>query len=122
LATDREFTRILDWPGYRVYRHEIDEKAKTLKLSIGRKRGNRRLECAGCGRKFTEINDTGERAVRDLPWSGFTATVFVEVCRVHCPDCGVKRERVPCCRARLHFPSGLRMPSGWPVKWLRRGK
>jgi transposase len=22
--TDREFTRILDWPGYRVYRHEID--------------------------------------------------------------------------------------------------
>jgi hypothetical protein len=28
LATDREFTKILDWPGYRVYQHEIDEKAK----------------------------------------------------------------------------------------------
>jgi transposase len=95
LATDREFTRILDWPGYRVYQHEIDEKAKTLKLWIRRKRGNRRLECSGCGRKFTQIYDTGERAVRDLPWSGFTATVFVEVYRVHCPDCGVKRERVP---------------------------
>jgi hypothetical protein len=37
LATDREFTRILDWPGYRVYQHEIDEKAKTLKLWIRRK-------------------------------------------------------------------------------------
>jgi len=91
-VTDREFTRILDWAGYRVYRHE---KAKTLKLWIRRKRGNRRLECAGCGRKFTQIYDTGERAVRDLPWIGFTATVFVEVYRVHCPDCGVKREKVP---------------------------
>jgi transposase len=103
LATDREFTRILDWPGYRVYQHEIEEKAKTLKLWIRRKRGNRRLECSGCGRKFTQIYDTGERAVRDLPWSGFTATVFVEVYRVHCPDCGVKREKVPLLPGKAPF-------------------
>jgi transposase len=103
LATDREFTRILDWPGYRVYQHEIDEKAKTLKLWIRRKRGNRRLECSGCGRKFTQIYDTGERAVRDLPWSAFTATVFVEVYRVHCPDCGVKREKVPLLPSKAPF-------------------
>jgi transposase len=103
LATDREFTRILDWPGYRVYRHEIDEQAKTLKLWIRRKRGNRRLECSGCGRKFTQIYDTGERAVRDLPWSGFTATVLVEGYRVHCPDCGVKREKVPLLPGKAPF-------------------
>jgi transposase len=103
LATDREFTKILDWPGYRVYQHEIDEKAKTLKLWIRRKRGNRRLECSGCGRKFTQIYDTSERAVRDLPWSGFTATVFVEVYRVHCPDCGVKREKVPLLPGKAPF-------------------
>jgi transposase len=103
LATDREFTRILDWPGYRVYQHEIDEKAKTLKLWIRRKRGNCRLECCGCGRKFTQIYDTGERAVRDLPWSGFTATVFVEVYRIHCPDCGVKREKVPLLPGKAPF-------------------
>lgn len=103
MATDREFTRILDWPGYRVYQHEIDEKAKTLKLWIRRKRGNRRLECSGCGRKFTQIYDTGERAVRDLPWSAFTATVFVEVYRVHCPDCGVRREKVPLLPSKAPF-------------------
>ena len=103
MATDREFTRILDWPGYRVYQHEIDERAKTLKLWIRRKRGNRKLECSGCGRKFTQIYDTGERAVRDLPWSGFTATVFVEVYRVHCPDCGVKREKVPLLPGKAPF-------------------
>ena len=103
MPTDNEFTRILDWPGYRVYQHEIDEKAKTLKLWIRRKRGNRRFECCGCGRKFSDIYDTSERAVRDLPWSSFTATVFVEVYRVKCPDCGVKRERVPLLPSKAPF-------------------
>ena len=94
MPTDNEFTKILDWPGYRVYRHEIDEKAKTLKLWIRRKRGNRKIECSGCGRKFTGAYDISERAVRDLPWSAFTATVFIEIYRVNCPNCGVKREMV----------------------------
>lgn len=94
MPTDNEFTRILDWPGYRVYRHEIDEKAKTLKLWIRRKRGNRKIECSGCGRKFTDAYDITERTVRDLPWSAFSATVFIEIYRVKCPDCGVKREAI----------------------------
>ena len=103
MPTDNEFTRILGWPGYRVYQHEIDENAKTLKLWIRRKRGNRKIECSGCGRKFTEIYDTSERPVRDLPWSAFSATVFVEVYRVKCPDCGVKREKVPLLPSKAPF-------------------
>jgi transposase len=94
LPTDNEFTKILSWPGYRVYKHEIDEKAKMLTLWVRRKRGNRKIECSGCGRKFTEAYDVTERAVRDLPWSEFRTTVFVEIYRVKCPDCGVKREKV----------------------------
>lgn len=94
MPTDNEFTKILSWPGYRVYRHEIDEQAKTLRLWVRRKRGNRKMECSGCGRKFTQIYDLAERAVRDLPWSEFQTTVFIEVYRVRCPDCGVKREKV----------------------------
>jgi hypothetical protein len=35
LLTDNEFTRILQWPGYRVYRHSIDEKNQTLELWSG---------------------------------------------------------------------------------------
>jgi len=103
LPTDNEFTRILAWPGYQVYQHEIDEKAKTLKLWIRRKRGNRKIECSGCGRKFGELYDTNERAVRDLPWSAFTATVFIEIYRVNCPDCGVKREKVPLLPSKAPF-------------------
>ena len=81
MPSDNEFTRILQWPGYRVYRQEIDEKNKTLDLWVRRKRGNRKLECSGCGRKFTDAHDSRERAVRDLPWSVFQATVKIEVYR-----------------------------------------
>jgi transposase len=95
LPSDNEFTRILQWPGYRVYRNKIDEKNKVLELWVRRKRGNRKLECSGCGRKYSEVYDCRERAVRDLPWSEFKTTVHIEVYRVNCPDCGVKVEKVP---------------------------
>ncbi len=94
MPTDNDFTKILNWPGYRVYRHEIDERRKKLRLWVQRKRGNRRIECSGCGRKFREFHDLRERAVRDLPWGEFQTTVYVEIYRVGCPDCGVKREKV----------------------------
>jgi hypothetical protein len=31
---ETDWTKILGWPGYRVYRHEINEEAKTLKLWV----------------------------------------------------------------------------------------
>lgn len=86
-----------------MYRHEIDEGTKALKLWIRRKRGNQKLECSGCGRKTTAIYDVNERAVRDLPWSSYTATVFVEIYRVKCPDCGVRREKVPLLPSKAPF-------------------
>ena len=103
MPTDSEFTRILQWPGYRVYRQGIDEKHKTLDLWVRRKRGNRKLECSGCGRKFTDVYDGRERAVRDLPWSVFQATVHIEVYRVKCPECGVKIEKVPLLPSKSPF-------------------
>jgi transposase len=78
-----------------VYRHEINEKAKTLKLWIRRKRGHRKLICSGCGRKLEDAHDVREREVRDLPCMEFRTTVVIEVYRVCCPDCGIKIEKVP---------------------------
>ncbi|HET7751280.1 MAG TPA: ISL3 family transposase [Terriglobales bacterium] len=103
MPSDNEFTRILQWPGYRVYRHEIDEKNKILELWVRRKRGNRKLECSGCGHKFQHVYDCNERAVRDLPWSTFKTTVHIEVYRVKCPDCGVKVEKVPLLPSKAPF-------------------
>jgi transposase len=92
---DSDLTKLLGWPGYRVYRHEINERTKTLKLWIRRKRGNQKLVCSGCGRKLDEAHEVSEREVRDLPCMEFRTTVMVEVCRVCCPDCGIKMEKVP---------------------------
>jgi len=92
---DHNFTKILCWPGYRVYRYEIKEEAKTLRLWVRRKRGNRKLECSGCGRKLIDYQDCREREVRDLPWGEFRTTVVVEVYRGRCPDCGLRVEKVP---------------------------
>jgi transposase len=92
---ETDWTKVLGWPGYRVYRHEIEEQAKTLKLWVRRKRGNRKLICSGCGRKLADAYDTYEREVRDLPCFEFRTTVVVELYRVRCPDCGVKTEKVP---------------------------
>ena len=86
-----------------MYRQEIDEKRKILDLWVRRKRGNRKLECSGCGRKFINAYDSRERVVRDLPWSLFQTAVHIEVYRVKCPDCGVKIEKVPLLPSKAPF-------------------
>lgn len=91
---DSEWTKILGWPGYRVYRSEINEAAKTLRLWVRRKRGNRKLVCSGCGKRVHEIVAIYEREVRDLPCFEYRTTVVIELYRVRCPDCGMQREKV----------------------------
>ena len=90
---DNDWTRLLSWPGYRVWRHEIDEPGKKLKLWVRRKRGSPPV-CSGCGRPVEQIHELCEREVRDLPVFEFRATVIIELYRLRCPDCGPKMERV----------------------------
>jgi len=89
-----EFTAVLGWPGYQVYRHAIDERKKHLTLWVRRKRGNRKLTCANCGQRVSKIHDVYEREVRDLPCFEFLTTVVIELYRLRCPECGVKAEKV----------------------------
>ena len=90
---NNDWTRILGWPGFRVYRSEINEEAKTLKLWVRRKLG--KIACSGCDRGVREIAEVYEREVRDLPCFEYRTTVAVELYRVRCPDCGVKAEKIP---------------------------
>jgi transposase len=92
---DNDWTKVLGFPGYRVYQQEIDERRKHVTLWIRRKRGNRILRCPGCGRRVEEIHEVIERKVRDLPCFEYTTTVVVELYRLRCPDCGPKTERMP---------------------------
>jgi transposase len=92
---DNDWTRVLGFPGYRVYKHEIDERNKHMTLWIRRKRGNQSMRCPVCGRKVRKIHEVIERTVRDLSCFEYTTTVVVELYRLRCPDCGVKTEQMP---------------------------
>src|ERR1039457_3749420 len=65
---ENDWTKVLGFPGYRVYQQEIDEEHQQLKLWIRRKRGNRSMPCAGCGRRVHKMHEVYEREIRDLPW------------------------------------------------------
>jgi transposase len=93
---EHDWTSVLGWPGYRVYRKEIDEKAKKLKLWVRRKKAGLKLICSGCGQHVPagRIQETCEREVRDLPCFEYSTTVVVETYRVKCPRCGFRAEKV----------------------------
>ena len=90
------WTRVLGWPGYRVYQKEIDEPSKKLKLWVRRKRAGLKLICSGCGQHVpaSAIHEICEREVRDLPCFEYSTTVVVETYRVKCPRCGIRAEKV----------------------------
>jgi len=90
----RDLTRLLGWPGYRVYKYEVDEAAKTLKLWVRRKPIHRGFECSGCGRRVHAVVAAWEREVADLDCFEFRVTVVVEVHRLNCVECGPKVEKL----------------------------
>src|SRR5712691_3582264 len=101
--SESEWTTILGWPGYRVYRSEINEDSKTVRLWVRRKRGNRKRVCSGCGQAVKEIAEVYEREVRDLPCFEYRTTVVIELYRVRCPRCGVRAEKVPLLPSKAPF-------------------
>jgi hypothetical protein len=112
--SESEWTKILGWPGYRVYRSEVEvnEEGKTLRLCVRRKRGNRKPECCGCGRRVNEIAETYECEVRDLPWSEYRTTVVIELYRVRCPDCGIKAAKVTLLPSKAPFSKRFEEAAG----------
>jgi hypothetical protein len=116
---NNDWTKILGWPGYRVYRSEIDEDAKTLKLWVRCKPG--RLVCSGCGRTVAEIAEVSEREVRDLSCFEYRTTVVVELYRLCCSDCGIKTEKIAQLPSKPPFANGSRKPWARPAKARRRG-
>jgi transposase len=84
-------------------RQEIDDGAKTLKLWVRRKSGNRRLVCSGCGARVSDIHEGYEREVRDLPCFEYRTTVVIELYRLRCPTCGPSSEKVTELPSRAPF-------------------
>src|SRR5271165_6126907 len=93
---ERDWTRVLGWPGYQVYEKEIDEPGKKLKLWVRRKKAGLKLICSGCGQHVpaSRIQEISAREVRDLPCFEYSTTVVVEAYRMKCPRCGFRAEKV----------------------------
>lgn len=71
VTTANDWLRILGWPGYRVYRSQIDKAGKRLKLWVRRRLSTAGRQCSSCGRWVQENHEVYEREVRDLPWAGW---------------------------------------------------
>lgn len=56
---DKHWTRLWEWTGYKVYRHEIDEPGKRLKLWLRRERANKFFGLFG-------LRQAGQRDCRQL--------------------------------------------------------
>jgi transposase len=93
---ERDWTRVLGWPGYQVYAKEIDEPGKKLRLWVRRKKRGLKLICSGCGQHVpaSRIQEISEREVRDLPCFEYSTTIVVETYRMKCPHCGFRAEKV----------------------------
>jgi transposase len=98
-----DWTKAPSWPGYKVYRTEIDERGKRLKLWVQRGRANKQGICSCCDQPASAIAETCEREVRNLPWSEYPTTVVVELYRLPCPHSGVKADKVPLLPGKTPF-------------------
>jgi hypothetical protein len=54
---EHDWTKVLGWPGYRVYQKEIDEQGKKLKLWVRRKKAGLKLICSGCSQHVAANRD-----------------------------------------------------------------
>lgn len=99
---DDQLTRVLgDWEGYRlgaVDRFAAGEKGPRPQVWIELlPRPDRVKRCTGCGQVVEgpgAVHDVSERWVRDLPILDAQTYLRVHRCRLACPGCGPKLERL----------------------------
>jgi transposase len=65
-----------------------------LVVRLERKR-LRKLPCSGCGGRAKVYDRLAERSWRHVPLWGIPVTLVYRPSRVHCPDCGIKVEKIP---------------------------
>ena len=90
-----------------MYRSEIDERARQVKLWVRRRGRQPKLVCSGCGQGVSGIHEVYERAVQDLPCFAYRATIIVECHRLRCPHCGLKVERIEQLPSKAPFTKRL---------------
>ncbi len=87
------------WEGYRigtVGRFEAGQKGPTAQAWIELlPDDDHPMRCSGCGQFVTQVHETTQRWVRDLPILDAQTHLLVHRRRVLCPRCGPKLEDLP---------------------------
>lgn len=90
--------RLGAWTGYRagtVQRFEAGVHGPEPEVWIELQPVRSRVKvCDGCGRGCDRVHDTTERWVRDLPIFDARTRLLVRRCRLACPRCGPRLERL----------------------------
>lgn len=99
MSDDRELIAHLgQWEGYRVgavrrWNDGADGPGARVWIELHPLPDRRRI-CDGCGGDATRTYDSHERWIRDLPVFDARTVLLVHRCRVECPSCGVRIERL----------------------------
>lgn len=95
---DEHIERLGAWTGYRagtLQRFEAGVHGPEPEVWIElRPRPDRVKVCDGCGQVCDRVHDTTQRWVRDLPVFDARTRLLVHRCRLDCPRCGPKIERL----------------------------
>ena len=97
--SNTQLTRVLGgWEGYQigtVQRFEAGGKGPAAQVWIElRPLAGRVKVCDGCGQTVAAVHEVSERWVRDLPILEAQTHLRVHRCRLACPRCGPKLERL----------------------------
>lgn len=97
--TQEELTQLLGgWEGYRLEateRRDASEPGARPEIWLTLEPDEQRCKrCSGCGQVVQAVHDSEERWVRDLPILDADTWLQVRRCRLNCPHCGPKLERL----------------------------
>jgi transposase len=108
------FKRLLRIDGVRVVAVEFTEDAAGPLVVVRCERPKRRvLACSGCGQVMRAVYDHVERRWRHRDLAGVRCQVRCVVCRLACPDCGVRVEAVPFARPGARFTRSFEDACVW---------
>jgi transposase len=109
------FKRLVRLEGVRVVGVELDEEDPAGPLVVVRveRRRGRVLACSGCGQVMRAVYDHVERRWRHRDLAGVRCQIRCRLCRLACPDCGVKTEAVPFARCGSRFTKSFEDSCVW---------
>lgn len=108
------FKRLLGLDGVRVASVELEHgpAGDTVLVRIVRP-ARRAMACSGCGQIVRQVHDRHERRWRHRDVLGARCELVGQLCRLRCPDCGVRVETVPFARPGARFTAAFEDTCAW---------